>query len=196
MNSDEDMDERTTADLLEALDSDYQRCYQQIITRLDEGERDEKGNISADYEFEARQLIRAAFAYIEGAVFVIKIEASFNCEEKGIELTPQQHHFIFEADFDLNDKGEVVQKPAKIPLAKNIRFAFSVFAQANGIKPTLDVGSEWWSKLQESIRVRDRLTHPRSPSDLDVSPSEVISTVVAKSGFDEALHALISASKA
>ncbi len=92
MNSDEDMDEWTTADLLEALDSDYRRCYQQIITRLDEGERDEKGNISADYEFEARQLIRAAFAYIEGAVFVIKIEASFNCEEKGIELTPQQHH--------------------------------------------------------------------------------------------------------
>ncbi len=89
-----------------------------------------------------------------------------------------------------------MQKPAKIPLAKNIRFAFSVFAEANGTKPTLDVGSEWWSKLQESIRVRDRLTHPRSPSDLDVSPSEVISTVVAKSGFDEALHALISASKA
>lgn len=189
-------DDRTTAELLLMLDEDYRRCYAQILKRLEEGERDENGCIDADYEFDARQLIRTIFAYIEGATFILKTEASFNSDEKGFELTAQQHHFIFEADFDLNDKGEVIQKPAKISLTKNIRFAFSVFAQANGIANTLDASVGWWAKLKEAIKVRDRLMHPRLPSDLDVSPQEVLAAIQAKVGFDETLHSLLNASKA
>jgi len=189
-------DDRTTAALLLLLDEDYRRCYAQILKRLDEGERDENGCVYADYEFDARQLIRTVFAYIEGATFVLKIEASFNSDEKGFELTAQQHHFILEADFDLNDRGEVIQKPAKISLTKNIKFAFYIFSQANGISNTLDASVGWWAKLKESIKVRDRLMHPRFPSDLDVSPQEVLSAIHAKVGFDEALHSLINASKA
>lgn len=196
MNEDDCHDERTTGDLLETLNSDYLKCYQQIIMRLNSGDRSDDGLISADTEFDSRQLIRAAFAYIEGATYVIKIEASFNSEEHGIELTPQQHHFIFEANFELSEKGAVLQKPAKISLAKNIRFAFAVYAEANAIEDTLNVRSEWWALLQDSVRVRDRLMHPRSASDLDVTPSETISMIKAKVGFDEALHALISAGKA
>ncbi|WP_431025246.1 hypothetical protein [Halomonas sp. H5] len=194
--SNEPEDERTTADLLVVLDEDYRRCYEQILLRLDEGERNEDGTVYADHEFDARQLIRTAFAYIEGATFVLKIEASFRAEERGFDLTPQQQHFIFEADFDINDKGEVVERAAKISLTKNIRFAFAVFSQASGIKNTLDVSLDWWGKLQGAIKVRDRLTHPRFPADLDVSPQEVIATIAAKVGFDEALHALIEAGKA
>lgn len=193
---DEMHDERTTGDLLAELEVDYRRCYGQIIKRLDEGERDERGNVYVDDDFEARQFIRTAFAYIEGATFVIKIEASYNSEEKGFELSLQQQSLIFEIDFDLNDKGDVIERPSKIPLTKNIRFAFSVFAQANGIKSTLDISAEWWAKLKESIKVRNRLMHPRYPVDLDVSPQEVIAMIKAKSGFDDALHSLIKARKA
>jgi hypothetical protein len=190
------MDDRSTGELIVTLDSDYQRCYEQIIKRLDEGERDENGAILADHDFDARQLIRSAFAYIEGAMFVLKIEASFNADEKSVELNLPQQHFIFEKDFDLNDKGEVVERTAKISLTKNIKFAFSVFAKANEVANTLDAGSEWWSKLKSSIKVRDRLTHPRFPSDLDVTPQELIATIKAKAGFDEALHEIISSSRA
>jgi hypothetical protein len=196
MNADKMNDNRTTLDLLKELDEDYRRCYEQIHKRLDEGTRDEEDRILADTNFDARQLIRSAFAYIEGATFILKIEASFNSEEKGIVLSPQHHQLIFEVDFDLNDKGEIIQRPAKIPLSKNIKYAFSVFAQANGIENNLDVSSEWWAKLKESIKVRDRLMHPRFPEDLDVSPQEVISIIAAKSGFDNALLALIKTSKA
>lgn len=196
MEEHENHDGRMTGDLLEILDSDYRRCYSQILKRLDEGQRTEDGCITADYEFDARQLIRSAFAYIEGATYILKIEASFNCEENGIDILPQQFHFIFEADFGLNEKGEIVQRPAKISLAKNIRFAFSIFAEANGIESSFDPSVEWWSLLQNSIRVRDRLMHPRTPSDLDVTPKETIAMIQAKAGFDELLHSLLAASKA
>ncbi|ODS91171.1 MAG: hypothetical protein ABS45_12040 [Comamonas sp. SCN 65-56] len=191
---DEDIDDhRTTRELLETLDADYRKCYQHVIRQLNVADRTEDGLISADTEFEARQLIRAAFAYIEGATYILKVEASFNSEERGVELTPQQQHFIFEADFEINDKGEVTQKPAKIPLVKNIRFAFSIFAEANGIPHKLDTKAEWWQLLLDSIRVRDRLMHPREPSDLDVAPSETIAMIKAKGGFDAELQGLLSA---
>ena len=189
-------EDRTTGELLLALDGDYRRCYSMVVQRLDEGERLPDGTISADYELDARQLIRAAFAYIEGATFVLKIEASFNAEENGIELLPQQSHFIFEADFDLSDKGEILEKAAKIPLSKNVRFAFNVFAEANQIGFAFDPSVEWWSSFRESVRVRDRLTHPRMPSDLDVSPREVIAMIKAKTGFDEVLHFLLGSREA
>ena len=59
-----------------------------------------------------------------------------------------------------------------------------------------DVSLTWWEKLKEAIKVRDRLMHPRFPSDLDVSPQEVIATITAKAGFDEALHTLIESGEA
>lgn len=184
-------DARTTRELLLALDDDYRRCYSEVIDRLNEGTRQADGTIDADHEFDARQLIRTAFAYIEGATYILKIEASFNADENGIELTPQQQHFIFEADFGLSDKGDVLEKPAKIPLSKNVRFAFNVFAEANGVDFHFDASAEWWSLFRDSVHVRDRLTHPRMPSDLDVSPSEVIAMVKAKAGFDEVLYFLL-----
>jgi hypothetical protein len=41
--------------------------------------------------------------------------------------------------------------------------------------------------LRESVRVRDRLMHPRMPEDLDVSPKELIKALRAKNGLDELL---------
>jgi hypothetical protein len=190
------MDERTTGDLLLELDSDYQRCYEQIIKRLDEGDKGDDGTTHADTEFDSRQLIRSTFAYIEGAMFVLKVEASFNAEEKGVELTHQQQGFIFEKTCSLNDKGDVSEHDAKISLTKNIRFAFSVFSEANNIENKLDASSDWWFKLKSSIKVRDRLTHPRFPSHLDVSPKEVIAAISAKVGFEETLLKAFKASKA
>ncbi|MDH5446646.1 MAG: hypothetical protein OEY52_13925 [Gammaproteobacteria bacterium] len=190
------MDKRTTVELLLELDSDYQRCCNKITKLLDEGERDENGNTFAETDFDARQLIRSTFAYIEGAMFVLKVEASFNAEEKGVELTDQQQQFIFERSFSLNNKGDICENNAKISLTKNIKFAFSVFSEANEVDNILDTKSDWWSKLKSSIKVRDRLTHPRYHADLDVTPKEVIDAVTAKVGFDETLHAIINASKA
>lgn len=183
--------ERTTGDLLVELDSDYRRCYEMIIQRLDEGISHNDGSVSAEYEFEARQFIRATFAYIEGATFILKIEAHFKAKENGVELLPQQIHFIFESDFILTDNGEVQVKPTKIALSKNIRFAFNIFAEATKLDYMFDSSVEWWSCFKQATRTRDRLTHPRMPGDLDVEPREVIAAIKAKSGFDEVLHSLL-----
>jgi hypothetical protein len=59
----EEMEERTTKELIETLGEDFKRCYQGLLQSLDEGTIDRDGNLNADYEFHARQLVRAVFIH-------------------------------------------------------------------------------------------------------------------------------------
>ena len=186
------MEEESTQRLIETLGEDYDRCYRGILKSFDEGQIDENGNLDADYEFHARQLIRAAFAYIEGLTFSVKCKAASKCLDEGIEITPQESYVAVEVDYDLDDKGEVVERPAQIKLTRNIRFAFALTERANKLMPQFDPSGEWWSCLREAIKVRNRLMHPRMPGDLNVTPDELIKTIKAKSGFEEVLHNYIT----
>ena len=180
-------DERTTQQLIEALGEDYDRCYRELLSSFDAGQIDADGNLDADYEFHARQLIRAAFAYIEAVTFSVKASAAWKCMEEGIEITPQERYFATDTEYELNEKGEIVECATKISLSRNIRFALSLNEKAYGATKSFDPSVEWWCCLRESVKVRDRLTHPKMPRDLDVSPEELIKAIKAKSGFDKEL---------
>lgn len=185
------MTEATTRELIETLGDDYDRCYRELLKSFDEGEIDSDGNLDADYEFHARQLIRAAFAYIEGVTFSVKATAAAKCMDTGLPISPQERYLAVEVDYDLNDKGEVVERPAQIKLTRNIRFAFALTERANKLRPLFDPSVDWWSSLRESMRVRDRLMHPRMPGDLDVTPNELLTVIKAKNGFVKLLERYI-----
>lgn len=178
---------RTTRELIEALGEDYDRCYREILKSFGDGTIYADGNLDADYEFQARQLVRAVFAYIEGVTFSMKTSAAWKCMQDGVEITPQERYIAAEVEYRINDKGEVVERPAQVTLTRNIRFTFALTEKAHKIPAQFDPSIEWWSCLKEAIKVRNRLTHPRMPEDLDISPEELIKTIKAKNGFDKLL---------
>jgi hypothetical protein len=186
------MEERTTQELIITLDDDYDRCYRNILQSFDDGTIDEDGNLDADYEFHARQLMRAVFAYIEGLTFSVKLTAANECIQRGIEISPAERYMAAEVEYELNEKGKVVERPARPRLAQSIRFAFALTEKAQNVTAQFDASGQWWSCLKQAIRVRDRLMHPRMPQDLDVSPDELLCAINAKQGFDEILHRYIS----
>jgi hypothetical protein len=59
------MEERTAKELIETLGEGFKRCYEGPIQFFDDVTLDEYEYLDADYEFHARPLIRAVFAYIE-----------------------------------------------------------------------------------------------------------------------------------
>jgi hypothetical protein len=105
--------------------------------------------------------------------------------EEGIEISPEERYFSIDTEYDLNDRGEVVELVAKISLAKNIRFAIALNRRAHKVSAPFDASVEWWSCLKEAIRIRDRLTHPKMPDDLDVSGDDIVKVLKAKKGFEE-----------
>lgn len=179
--------ERTTRELIETLGEDYNRCYREILKSFDEGTIDADGYLDADYEFHARQLVRAALAFIEGVTFSVKTSAAWKCMQDGVDITPQERYIATEVEYRINDKGEVVERTARIPLARNIRFAFALTEKAHKVPVQFDPSIEWWSCLQDTVKVRNRLMHPKMPEDLDISPEELIKTIKAKNGFEELL---------
>lgn len=180
-------EERTTREVIELLGSDCDRCHAELLAAIDSGEVDAEGNVDVDCEFHARQLIRAIFAYIEAVAFSVKASSAWRCMGADIDITPQERYFAIDTEYELNDRGEVVESTAKISLARNIRFALSLNRKAHGVMAPFDASVEWWSCLKEAIRVRDRLTHPKLPGDLDVSGDEIVKVLEAKAGFETEL---------
>lgn len=182
-------DERTTQEVIKILGEDCDRCHAEIVAAIDRGDLSDGGTVEAEYEFHARQLIRAIFAYIDAVTFSVKAWSAGRCMEMGIDITPQERYFATDTEYELNDRGEVIETTTKISLARNIRFALAINRKAHRIAQPFDASVEWWSCLKKAIRIRDRLTHPKLPGDLDVSGDDIVNALKAKAGFEkEVLH--------
>jgi hypothetical protein len=181
------MKERTTKELIEKLGNDINRCHDSIIQAMDNEEVDNYDKVSANYEYHARQLIRSILAYIEGITFSVKVTSVDRCLAAGINVSDHEKYLAVEVDSDLNDKGEIIERPSKLRLTSNVRFAFRLLEKASRNPLKFDPSSEWWSCFCETVRVRDRLMHPRWPQDLDVSPDDILKALKARDGFDKVL---------
>jgi hypothetical protein len=179
------MSERTTSELIETLGDDIDRCHRELIGSIGDGNVAPNGDVHADYEYHARQLIRAIFAFIEAVTFSVKVKAAEYCLHHNRDIEDAERFFAVDVEHVLTDKGEVVERPAHIRLTDNIRFAFALQEKALGRAKKFDPSTEWWSCLQSSIKVRDRLTHPKLPGDVDVSGAEIVAALKAYKGFEQ-----------
>ncbi|MDD4964963.1 MAG: hypothetical protein PHI11_13710 [Gallionella sp.] len=180
-------EERTTQEVIELLGQDCERCHTELLACIDSSEIDADGDVDADYEFHARQLVRASFAYIEALTFSVKVSSAWRCMEEEIDITPQERYFATDMEYEINERGDVVETKAKISLARNIRFALALNRKAHKVSEPFDPSVEWWSCMKETIRIRDRLTHPRWPTDLDISGEEIVKVLKARRGLEEEL---------
>ncbi len=177
------MDERTTGELIVTLGDDIDRCFRELDCSFEDGEWHADGTVDADYEYHARQLIRAVFAFIEAVTFSVKVKAAEYCLEHGRDISDAERFFACDLEYALKDTGEVYERAAHIKLTDNIRFAFALQEKALGITQKFDANVEWWACLKSSIKVRDRLTHPKLPEHVDVSGDEIIKALKAYNGF-------------
>jgi hypothetical protein len=185
----QEMKRRTTAWVITELGRDVQRCHGELIAAIDAGRPNPDGTISADYEYHARQLIRAIFASIEAVTFSMKIKAASVCMARSkTQLSPAERYFAAEVEHSLSDKGIVAERRAHIRFADNLRFAFTLLERAHRSTQRFDPSVAWWSCLKESIKVRDRLMHPKIASDIEISGDEIVTALKAYDGFTE--HAL------
>jgi hypothetical protein len=108
------MSERTTSELIETLGNDIDRCHRELSGAIDDGKIDPNGDVHADYEYHARQLIRAIFAFIEAVTFSVKAKAAEYCLHHNRDIADAERFFAVDVEHVLTDKGEVVERPAHI----------------------------------------------------------------------------------
>jgi hypothetical protein len=70
-------------------------------------------------------------------------------------------------------------------LEKNVRFAIALVERVYRFSKPFNPAEGWWSEFKTAVR--DRLTHPKLPGDLDINGDEVLAALRAKLGFEEYL---------
>lgn len=131
----------------------------------------------------ARALIRAIFAFIEGQTYGLKQWALGQYRRSGKLADPGELALLEEVAFDLNDKGRVTRRSARIRTVANVRFAFEAFARSFGHPYEFDAEQLGWKAFHDALEVRHRLTHPKRAKDLQVEDEEVVVALAASEWF-------------
>ncbi len=100
-----------------------------------------------------------------------------------------------EESYDLDDKGRVITKQSNLQILKNIKFTFEAFSKYFGAGFRLKLDDMGWESFLKAIKIRNRLMHPKSALDLNVSDEEFDIIRRANSWFESNINlALDSAS--
>ena len=120
-----------------------------------------------------RSYIRSSLAGVEGAVWVLKQMASISKEAEP-PYTGEEQALLCDIAYILKDNGIIKEDAAKISLKTNIKFTFRMLSRLRSCGFELDLGGNGWPKLQAAIKLRDRITHPKTLDNLDISENELV----------------------
>jgi hypothetical protein len=146
-----------------------------------------------DTQFARRTLVRTVFAFIEGLTNQLSSVAAASAPTDTRVFTDGELAALREESYDVNEQGQVETRSARIPLKRRIRLAFRCYPRIHGASFSPNLGGQGWSALQDAIRIRDRLTHPKADADLSVSDGDLTLVGSASGWYQDTIVALLEA---
>jgi len=126
---------------------------------------------SADNQITRRDMIRTAFAAIEGLVWIFR-EEIVDTAESTYGLEDDERSILRERQLAVSDQGKITVQSRCLPLTTTIRFVARIASRINGFEH-FEFGGTEWDNFRRAIVVRNRITHPKSANDLFVSKADV-----------------------
>jgi hypothetical protein len=124
-----------------------------------------------DTQSTRRDLVRSAFAAIEGWVWLFREEVR-EAANQTIGLTEEERAVLSENTLFVAQNGEIKSRPNYLDLKTTIRLCAKVANRLTG-KDDIDFSELGWSKLQEAKNIRNRITHPKSAKELCITQHDV-----------------------
>jgi hypothetical protein len=129
---------------------------------------------NGDTQFARRAYVRCLFAFIEGAVWILKYACRNGKTPKGVlPVSPGEYALLGDVSYELKSSGELSEQPKFLRLQENVKFCAVLFNRLFGSKIDLKVGSGDWQKFITAIGIRNRITHPKHLSDFDITDEEL-----------------------
>jgi hypothetical protein len=90
----------------------------------------------------------------------------------GTPLSRAEEALLRDEAYDLTQKGEARTGDAKLRLAENVLFAFNMLSRVwEFAKP--DRSKPGWQAFRAAIRIRDRITHPKSGAESRLTQKDI-----------------------
>ena len=118
-----------------------------------------------------RDFVRTVFAAIEGWILDYRqgVQESLGNIR---ELSPAEEAAFAEVTYILKENGKLREQTRFFPTITMFRFATRLVEQECG-QPIIDFSSREWQKFNDAVTIRNRVTHPKSIHDLNISADEI-----------------------
>lgn len=148
----------------------------QIVPMLEDANWAEKQLEGRDSQHTRRAYVRSVFAMIEGTLWVLKQTVLAARAEPGgtPPFTLGEYALLSEKTYHLKANGEPKDQPKFLRLPDNLKFTFAVIAKYFDRDLKLGVESRSWEDFLQAHTVRNRITHPKTPEEFDISDSEIV----------------------
>jgi len=125
-----------------------------------------------DTGFWRRSSVRAFFADVEAIMFYFRNKIIYDHETGENKLSLENYVMAMGLGFRVNDKGEAESYDAKVKTGSNFLFTIKLAWAGLGNPCPIDTSGKDWSNFKASMLIRDRITHPKCPRDLEILDNE------------------------
>ena len=143
-------------------------------------------------QFAYRNLFRTYFAYVEGFAFQLRQVTQASLAETDF-LTIAELALLREERAQLNNKGQPELKKNYQPFLPNLLFSVRCYVKNHGATYQPDISHNGWESMKKSVAVRDRLTHPKSASGLEVKEEDLECFSAGSEWWKKTLHEMFAA---
>ena len=128
-----------------------------------------------DSQYSRRAYIRSYFALLEGSIWIFKqaILHAPTKNGKAKRMSPAEYALLSDKTYDLKRNGKTKEQTKYLKLPENFRFTFGVLEKYFGAKSDLGLGTSKWDNFLKAQSIRNRITHPKTSDEFEVSDNEI-----------------------
>jgi hypothetical protein len=148
-------------------------------------------------QYSRRVYVRALFAMIEGTIYAMKI-ALFgiaHSSSNSNKLKVPDLVVLKGSSFDLDDKGEVQEKEKYFRISDNLKFTVKLVNRLLLSSIDLGVGTQNWMHFVRTVKIRNKVTHPKNLNDLSISDKDLDCIRSVNSWFNEIIKLMMASLK-
>ncbi|MCX6906782.1 MAG: hypothetical protein NTY01_01935 [Verrucomicrobia bacterium] len=119
-----------------------------------------------------RTYIRCHSAAVEGVLSLLKNFVPKSADYFGVILTDEDKQVATELR-EYIENGVPKTRPAFLPFRENVKETFKLFVKAHATQVTIQFNDAGFQDLCDMAETRNKLMHPKAPSDLEVSEAAV-----------------------
>lgn len=127
----------------------------------------------SDEQFLRRSAIRTIGAAIEGIIFHLKKIALSQANTFPELYSELEKAALREETYSINDNGQIHVRPMLLPVKTSIKLIIKMVDKKKKFLHEKSFNNAGWDALIASIEVRNKITHPKKISDLQISKKDV-----------------------
>lgn len=143
--------------------------------------------------FSHRTVVRTFFSLVEGLAFQLRQVTVASLEPHPGRLTVAELALLREERYSLNNKGETEASENFQRILPNLLFTIRCYGKNHGASFEPDTSHHGWQALQRAVTIRNRITHPKSISDLTIGVEDQQSLIDASAWWKKTLFDMFNA---